>query len=124
MHRVCNKQIYEIDSMINSVYYGKTVESNNRTNTEFNFGYEQGTNQSAAMGSSHSSSYSSFKEVSDTQIQFMQSKISSIQVYFDDLKAYFQNHKDELESSGSSGAGAGASTASTVGQTKKSSADL
>ena len=31
MHRNVNKQIYELDSMINSVYYGKVVEESSNT---------------------------------------------------------------------------------------------
>ena len=46
----------------------------------------------------------------------MESKISSIQVYFDDLKSYYDNHKDDLNSN---------TTAASPVQNKKSSqADL
>ena len=64
MHRIVNKQIYELDSMINSVYYGKVVEnhSDTRINKDFNFGYDQNNSTST---SGHSSS-SNLREVSDT----------------------------------------------------------
>ena len=56
MHRNVNKQIYELDSMIDSVYYGKVVEnsSNSRMNKDFNFGYDQNS-----TSSNSNSSYSS-----------------------------------------------------------------
>lgn len=98
--------------MIDSVYYGKVVEdtSHSRINKDFNFGYDQNSTSTNSSYSSQSSS--AFREVSETQIQFMQSKISSIQVYFEDLKDYYNKQKNELESSS-------AATAP-----KKSSADL
>ena len=66
MHRNVNKQIYELDSMIDSVYYGKVVEnsSNSRMNKDFNFGYDQ---NSTSTNSSYSSGQgSNFREVSET----------------------------------------------------------
>ena len=93
MHRNVNKQIYELDSMIDSVYYGKIVDesSGTRMNKDFNFGYDQ--NSTSSNSSYSSSSGSNFKEVSEAQVQFMQSKISSIQVYYEDLKMYYMDQK-------------------------------
>ena len=83
MHRLVTKQVYEIEAMVNSVYYGKVVAPSmeSRINTDFmssNFGYEQSAGGSPRTGN--------LKEVDEAQVQFMQSKISSIQVYYEDIK--------------------------------------
>ena len=51
MHQTANKQIYQIEAMVNSVYYGKAVanEMESGINTDFmssNFGYGQSTGDS------------------------------------------------------------------------------
>jgi len=91
MHGLATKQVYEIEAMVNSVYYGKAVSATmeSRINTDFmssNFGYEQGGSQGTG----------NLKEVGEAQVQFMQSKISSIQVYFEDIKEFFASHKEDL----------------------------
>ena len=109
--------------MINSIYYGKVVETQSRINTDFNFGYEQASQYEGGARSTSESNHTTnnLREVSETQVQFMETKISSIQVYFEDLKQYYQSHKEDLLDNNSSTSSGGTASGS---PSKKSSADL